>query len=201
MRPNKADSQKEGLVWGGLELLEALDGFDGDLAIIVCVIGNIGIFAGGAFAISPFLALRKFILRQSIIAGLGPPMGSRPRRGIVSVAMTLVIDFSEGRGRVSRSHESLGQGYGVWNSRPEVGFQIVNPNRVRAQTCHQGIAGGRAYRLIAVGAIKKRRAGGEFINVRGLHLAVSVASEKGLEVIHANQKDIRLLGPECTGRK
>jgi hypothetical protein len=115
--------------------------------------------------------------------------------------MTLVIDFSEGRGRVSRSHESLGQGYGVWNSRPEFGFQIVNPNRVRAQTCHQGIAGGRAYRLIAVGAIKKRRAGGEFINVRGLHLAVSVASEKGLEVIHANQKDIWLLGPECRGRK
>ena len=164
MRPNKADTQKEGLVWGGLELLEAVDGFNGDLAISVCVIGNIGIFGG--WAIFPVLALRKFILRQSIIAGLGPPMGSRPRRGIVAVAMTFVIDLSEGRGRVSRSHESLRQGHGVWNSRPEVGFQIVNPNRVRAQTRHQGIAGGRTYRLIAVGAFKKRRAGGEFINVR-----------------------------------
>ena len=70
------------------------------------------------------------------------------------VAVADVEDFAERFGAPAMLFEVLGHGEGIRPRQPEVGAQIVNAQRGRAQTGHEGIARRRANGLIAEGALE-----------------------------------------------
>jgi len=170
--------------------------FKRNLPVGVGVIGDVSGLGRRPARIFPGLGrvflfgFRSAVFRQGILGRLRLEMGNSPRGGVLAVAVSHVHDFAHGLGPVSVLLEILGHSDRIGPRRAEIGGEVVDPQRLRAQPGHQGIAGGRAHRLIAVGAVESQRAGGEGVNVRRLRVGVAVAAEDGLEVIDADEQHV-----------
>ena len=71
------------------------------------------------------------------------------------------------------------------------------PSDLRAQTGQQRIAGRCTNGLIAIGPLELHTSRGEAIDVWRLHDLVAVTAEQRLQVIDADEQDIRAVGSKC----
>jgi len=86
-------------------------------------------------------------------------------------------NLAQSLGAIPGAPESLGKGDGVWSRHTEVGGEVVDAERGRSQSGHQGVARGRADGLITIGALEQQTARRKLIDVGRLHGGGSVAPQ------------------------
>ena len=203
----ETDAHEERFARGGGGF-EASDGFGGDLAVGVEIVGDVGGFDGGAvgffggFAGGFFLRSGlggRGIFGEGVLRGLRAEMRDGPRGDIFEVAVADVEELAHRCGVVTGGAEILRQRDGVGARGAEVGGKIVDTERLRAKAREEGVARGRADCLIAVSAVEAQRARGETVNVRGFRQRVAVGAEDGFEVVDADEEDVGAGGREERG--
>ncbi len=194
VRADEADGDEEGLVGllrGGLE---ALHSFEGGLAVGIGVIGHRGAFRGGAARAVAALAHVGAAFGEGVSGGFGSPMRDGPGGGVLDVAVAAVEDLAHGLGAVALLAEVLRQGDGIRRGFAEVRAQLVDAEGLRAQAGHERVAGGGADGLVAIRGLEEHAAPGEAVGVGRFGEAVAIAAEGGLQIVHADEQDVRFGG-------
>ena len=176
---------------------QATHGFSRDDAIAVGFVGNIGTFPGrasGWLALGILRAGQRLIGSQRVAFGPWLEVWNVPGSSVFAVAMAHMHDLAHGLGAIAMPVEILGHGDRFRTGSPEICAQIIDAQRLWAQTGHQGIARRRADRLVAIGAIKPYTAGRDGVDVRGFGVAVAITAEGRLQVIDADEKNVWLGG-------
>ncbi len=98
----------------------------------------------------------------------------------------------------------LGQGDRVGSADAEIRGEIVDAERAGAQAGHEGVARGRAYGLVAIGALHDDATRGEAVDMGRARERIAEAAEVRLQVIDADEQDVGARGgrgAEGTRRK
>jgi len=195
---------------------EATHGLVGDPAVAVGVVRHVGAFRGRAarklgwidrrVGESRLLAreLGRTVLLERVAAGwagLGAPVGNAPRGRVLAVAMAHVKDLAHGLGAVAVALEVLGHGDRVGDGLAEVGAEVVDADGLRAQAGHERVARRGAYGLVGERPLKQHAPGRQPVDARRADQRRAVAAQEWLEVVHANQQDVRFLCRLLRGRK
>ena len=186
----------------GLGRLKAADRLIRDQAVAVGRIRHIGAFRGGAArqdggGRSLAAGCAGLVGGQGIAATRTrprAPMGHAPRGGVFGVAVADMENFAHRLGAVAVLHEGLGKRHCGGCGLAEVGGQIINAERGGPLAGHQRVARWRTDGLIAKRFFKQHPAFGETIHVGRLDVRVAVAPEQRLQVVHADEQDVR---PRC----
>jgi hypothetical protein len=93
--------------------------------------------------------------------------------------------------------EVLWQRHGIGHGRTKVRRQVVNAERLRAKAGQQRISRRRTHGLVAVSPFETRTTGSKTIDVGRLHHLIAITAQDRLEIVNANQQDIRPLGGHC----
>ena len=143
VRLEKAHGKKEGLARLGGRC-QPSHRLRGNLPVGVGLILNIGRLRGpssrtilGPFRFWP---RARSVVFDRILRHTRPIRRHAPRGGIVTIAVGRVVDLAQRRGLVAVGLEVLPHGDGIRTGQTEVGFQIVDPERLRSQAGHQRVA-------------------------------------------------------------
>ena len=194
----ETDAHEERLARGGGGF-EASDGFGGDLAVGVEIVGDGGGFDGGAVGFlggfSCGFLLRRggggcFAGGEGVLRGLRAEMRDGPRSDIFEVAVADVEYLAHRFRAVTGGAEILWERDGVGVGDAEVGREIVDPECLRSKAREEGVAGRRADGLVAIRAVEAQGSRGETVDVRGFRIRIAVAAEDGFEVVDADEEDV-----------
>lgn len=87
--------------------------------------------------------------------------------------------------------EVLGQRDHVGQRLSEMGFQIVDAGGVGPRPAQQAGPGGRAHRLLAIGAFEKQTGLRDPVDVRAVDVPAAVAAQFGSQVIDSDEQHIQ----------
>ena len=187
---HETDCQKKRRFRAFHSFCESTNGFGGNHAIGIRIIGNIGVLVGRPIAV--LVALHTAIFGSLIHASFtARKMRNIPRCRIFAIAMSDVENFPHRFCAETLLAEMLRHGDRVWSRLAEIGAKIVDAQRLGSQSCHQCMARWRAHRLIAVCGLHDHRSLRQAIQVWSLCMRIAIAAQKRLEIIHANQQHIR----------
>ena len=188
----ESGGDEEGVV---LLLVHHLDCFGGDHAV--------GLFFIGAFGREPAEGAADlssgFGIEDEVFVGLvatdwihGALPGGRVVEAIGADAGgdIVVVDFSNAGHEVVFLDEALREGDGVGNGVAEVGIEIVDFDLIGAEPGHDRGPAGIAKGELVVGTVEANTARRESVNVRRLDDKVSVATERGGQVIDCDEEDV-----------
>lgn len=138
------------------------------------------------------------ILGEGVVA-FAAEVGRAPGGLVVGVAVADVEDFAKRLGAVAVVFEVLREGDGVGLGLAKVGRQVVYAERLGTEAGEERIAGRGADRLIAIGGVEADALGGEAVDVRGDRVWIAVAGNVRLQVVDADEEDIRACGVSAGG--
>ena len=124
----------------------------------------------------------------------------RPRLGILRRLAAAVKNLPNAARMVPVILKMLRQRDGVWLALPEVGSEVPDLNRVRAQAGQHRETGRTADRLLAVRLIKHHAPLGQTIDVWGDRRFVAEAPQRRTEVVDSNHQHVWLCLAKRSGQ-
>jgi hypothetical protein len=91
---------------------------------------------------------------------------------------------------VSVLSKELRQHHGIGHRIARLPVEHIDAACLRPPSAQKRSAAGIAERILAVGAVKPHAARGEPVNIGRLHLAVSVATQMRIHVVHHYEQDV-----------
>mgnify|MGYP001090013640 CR=1 FL=1 len=117
-------------------------------------------------------------------------------QAIDTLAFIAIASLTSPPGRMTPATlpEVLRERYRIGRGVAEESPQVVDAQRGRAEPGHQRVPRRRADGLVAERALEQHAPRGKPVDVRRLDHRHAVAAEQGLEIVHADQQDVRLVG-------
>ena len=192
----KSGGDEKGIV---LLFVHHLDRFGGDHSISLFFVGAFGSEpAEGAADFTGGLGVKNEVFVCLVAAdwvhGALPGWRVVEAIGADAGGDVVVVDFSDAGNEVVFRDKPLRQGDGVRHGIAEVGIEIVNLDFIGSETGHHRGSAGIAEGELVVGAVEANTACGESVDVGSFGDEISVATERGGEVIDRDEEDVGFAG-------